>query len=410
MLKGWQIMDIFQLAAEGYSIRKIASLTGHSRNTVKKYLQSEEIPKRKPSPLRPSKLDPFKPLLYYLVVEKKVENCEVLLRKLREHGYKGGKSILKDYVKTLRPPKEPPAVMRYETFPGEQAQVDFGECKFKDASGNVKKLYCFVMTLSYSRDMYVEFVPRATAETFIQCHIRALIYFGGAPRRILYDNAKIIRIGTDANGRPLWHSLLLDLSKICGFLPTLCRPYRPQTKGKVESGIKYVKRNFWPAREFTNLEDLNQQALAWCQEVAARRHGTTGERPCDRRKEEKLLPLPEIAKLAPYLVSHCKVQRDGFVSYEGVLYGLPWTLAGREVEVCNKNGLLEFSYRGEVVACHYRSALQQRIMPLPGQWAGLPKAVPKRAKNPPLAYQLAAPAVQVRALAEYEALLGGMPL
>lgn len=123
-------MDIFELAAKGYSIRKIAQLTGLSRSTVKKYLQSEEIPKRKPSPSRPSKLDPFKPLIHYWTVEKGIYNCEVLMRKLREYGYSGRKSILKDYVKTLRLPKEPPAVMRYETPPGEQAQVDFGVCKY----------------------------------------------------------------------------------------------------------------------------------------------------------------------------------------------------------------------------------------------------------------------------------------
>lgn len=141
-------MDIFELAAKGYSIRKIAYLIGHSRNTVKKYLQSEEIPKRKPSPPRPSKLDPFKPLIHHWITEKGIYNCEVLLRKLRQHGYSSGKSILKDYVKTLRPPKQPPAVMRYETPPGEQAQADFGICKFKESSGSIKRLYCFAMTLS----------------------------------------------------------------------------------------------------------------------------------------------------------------------------------------------------------------------------------------------------------------------
>ncbi|MBC7348098.1 MAG: IS21 family transposase, partial [Clostridia bacterium] len=375
------MMDIFELKAQGYSIRKIAAMTGHSRNTIKKYLYAEEIPKRKPAPPRPSKLDPYKALIRHLVVEKGIDNCEVLLRKLREQGYTGGKSILKDYVRSLRPPKEAPAVMRYETPPGELAQVDFGVLKYQDAAEAVKHVYCFVMTLCYSRDMYVEFVPRADLETFIQCHIRALEHFGGVPRRCLYDNAKIVRVGTDGAGRPIWHPVLLDLAKVLGFLPAVCRPYRAQTKGKVESGIKYVKRNFWPGREFVDLDDLNRQALAWCWEVGQRRHGTTGRRPCDLRREEKLLPLPEPSRLAVFLVSRRRVQRDGFVAYEGVRYGVPANLAGREVEIRIVGAYLEFSYHGQVVASHHR-VMGPATVPLPGQWANLPTSAPRRPKTP----------------------------
>lgn len=402
------MMDIFELKAQGYSIRKIAAMTGHSRNTIRKYLRAKEIPKRKPVPPRPSKLDPYKALIKHLVLEKGIDNCEVLLRKLREQGYTGGKSILKDYVRSLRPPKEPPAVMRYETPPGDLAQVDFGVCKYRDATGAVKHVYCFVMTLCYSRDLYVEFVPRADLETFIRCHIRAFEHFGGVPRRILYDNAKVVRLGTDAAGRPIWHPVLLDLAKVLGFLPAVCRPYRAETKGKVESGIKYVKRNFWPGREFVDLDDLNRQALAWCREVGQRRHGTTGQRPCDLRREEQLQPLPEPARLAPFLVARRRVQRDGFVAYEGVRYGVPWHLAGREVEIRTVGAYLEFSHRGQVVASH-RRVMGPATVPLPGQWANLPKIAPRRPRAP-MAYQVAAPAVQVRPLQEYDALLGGWPV
>lgn len=259
-------MTIRELKAQGKSIRQIADITGHSRNTVRKYLRAKGLPERKQPPPRPSKLEPFEEYLRARMAEG-VINCVVLLREIRRLGYKGGKSILKEFVKPLRPPRQPRAVMRFEVLPGEQAQVDWAEFSYLDEQGRKRRVYAFVMLLSYSREIYLEFVERTNLSTFLRCHVHAFEHFGGVPRTILYDNAKVVRLGRDTDGRPVFNSRLLDFALVVGFHPRLCRPYRAQTKGRVERAIKYAKDNFWPGRKFTTVTDLNQQALAWCAEV-----------------------------------------------------------------------------------------------------------------------------------------------
>jgi len=229
-----------------------------------------------------------------------VFNCEVLLEKLQAKGYTGSRTTLKDYVKRFRPPRRPKAVMRYETEPGEQAQVDWGVFKYRDPHGRERKVNGFVMTLGYSRDMYVEFTNRADIGSFLRCMTNALLHFGGCTKYMLFDNPKIVVLEREKDDDPKWNPLFAVFAPTVGFTPRLCRYRRPQTKGKVESGIKYVKGNFWPGRRFTDLTDLNQQALAWCEQKSRRVHGTTGERPCDRRSAEKarLQPLPDPVALA----------------------------------------------------------------------------------------------------------------
>ena len=123
--------------------------------------------------------------------------------------------------------------MRFETGPGEQVQVDWGSLSYITEDGRKRRVWAFVMVLSWSRAIYVEFVRRADVATFMRCHINAFEYFGGAPRRCLYDNAKVVVVGRDESGRPEWNSRMLDFALRVGFEMRLCRPYRAQTKGKV---------------------------------------------------------------------------------------------------------------------------------------------------------------------------------
>jgi len=279
VLEGGKVKQIFELKGQGRSIREIARTLGISKNTVKKYLRSPGIPKARPRPKRPSLLDPFKEHLETRIAEG-VLNCEVLLREIRCLGYRGGKSILKDYVKPFRPRRRPKATVRFETKPSECAQVDFGSFKYQSPDGRCRHLWAFVMVLSWSRATYVEFIRRSDVGTFIRCHINAFRHFGGVPSRCLYDNAKVVVVGRDAASRPVFNSRFLDFSLRVGLDITLCRPRRAQTKGRVESAIKYVRNNFWPTARFTDLDDLNRQALEWVATVAdPRLHGTTRERP-----------------------------------------------------------------------------------------------------------------------------------
>ena len=174
----------------------------------------------------------------------------------------------------------------------------------------------------------MELVRRADTAVFIQCHVNAFEYLGGVPRRCLYDNAKVITLGRDEEKRPIWNQRMLDFALRAGFDARLCQPYRDQTKGKVENGVKYVRRNMWPSIRFTDDADLNRQSLEWCDVVAnARVHGTTPRVPWGILDEERphLGKLLDRATLAPYLREDRKVARDGFVSREGSRYGVHWT-------------------------------------------------------------------------------------
>lgn len=334
-----------------------------------------------------------------------VFNAVVLLREIRQLGYTGGVSILKEFMHPLRPVMEPKAVLRFETAPGEQAQADWGTFKYKTESG-IRKVYAFAMVLSYSRAMYVEFVERQDLETLIRCHLHAFEALGGVPRAILYDNMKQVVLGRDADGHPQWQPWFASFASDLGFRPQLCRPYRARTKGRVERAIKYLKTSFWPGRHFTDLANLNKQARLWCDEVANRRiHGTTGKVPADELPKENLQPLPARLSPAAYVGEERLVSRDGFISWQGSRYGVPWLYAGRTVLVKDTGKHLEIYSGGSQVAVHPKAILPGTRVTLPGQWSGLPMG-PNRQSYEPLAIQLAAPEVEVRPLSAYEALLG----
>ena len=297
----------------GRSIREMARELGISRNSVRKYLRSLGVPKEEPRRRRPSKLDPYTGHIDTRLSEG-LDNCVVLLRELRALGYSGGYTILKDYVQPRRRRRQPQATVRFETGPGEQAQVDWGSLAYIAEDGRKRQVWAFVMVLSWSRAIYVEFVRRADVATFMRCHVNAFEYFGGVPRRCLYDNAKVVVLGRDGDGRPEWNSRMLDLSLRVGFEMRLCRPYRAQTKGKGESGVKYVRRNLWSTVRFSDDSDMNRQGMEWCETVANERvHGTTKRRPKELLEEERahMLALAERSGLAPYLREERRVGRDG---------------------------------------------------------------------------------------------------
>ncbi len=391
---------IIEMHHEGKSIREIVRTLGVARNTVRWYLRNPGLRHQGKRAKRPSKLEPFTDYIKKRLAAG-VFNCVVLLRELRAQGYTGGSTILKDFVKPFREIRRNTAVVRFETAPGEQAQVDWGKVKYRTADGRTRSLWVFVMTFGWSRAIYVEFVERADVATFIRCHINAFARYG-RPRHCLYDNAKVVILGRDENGDPIWNQRFLDFTLRLGFDVKLCRPYRAETKGKVESGIKYVKGNFWPSARFADLADLNRQAQAWVDTVAnIRIHGTTHERPADRLAVElkHLQPCPSLDRLAPFLLEERKVGRDGYVKWSGSSYGVPWRFAGQRVMVKAKDGQVEIWSGGALIACHGQLPPGKRST-LPGQWDGLPKA-DNRPRQEILAVQLACSEVQVRPLNDY---------
>jgi transposase len=295
-------LEIRVLHRHGKSIREIAREAGVSRNTVRRYLRDDEAVRYTARPARPAKLDPYKS---YVIERLRVAApdripASVLLMELRERGYCGGYTTLKTFVASQRPsvPAEP--VIRFETGPGEQMQVDWAVIRRGE-----NRLSVFVATLGWSRAAYVEFVTDERVETLIEAHENAFFAFGGVPREVLYDNMRTVVLERHGygRGRHRFHPGFLDFARHCGFRPRLCAPYRAQTKGKVERFIRYLRHSFYVplasrlAQEglIVDRETANLAARRWLREVAnARVHGTTGEIPAERLAVERmqLQPVP----------------------------------------------------------------------------------------------------------------------
>ncbi len=254
------------LARSGHKQKEIAELLGVSDRMVRKYLGDDFQPKLRPA--RPSLLDSYRPDIDRILEEKQFFNLTVLAERLRSKGYKGGMTILREYAASKREQVLIKAVLRFETEPGRQAQVDWKECGRWIVDGNILKVYAFVMLLGYSRKPFVLFTSSMTSPVLLAAHNEAFTYFGGVPAEVLYNNMKP---GWVAMG-PEWQvnsSLSLYAAQI-GFELKRCQVRRPQTKGKVERFIGYLGNHFLPmAREkgLTSIAELNGAIGAWLEQV-----------------------------------------------------------------------------------------------------------------------------------------------
>ena len=222
-----------------------------------------------------------------------------------------------------------------------------------EVDGKIKKLFFFSMILGYSRMRYVEFTLSTDTSTLIQCHLNAFQYFGGCTQEILYDNMKQVVIKRALKSSDSeWNSLFEDFFKYYGFIPRLCRPYRPQTKGKIENTIGYVKRDFFLGGEFSSLENLNSQALEWLKRVNSSVHGTTHEVPLERFKEENLILLDQVPPYKVVKIETRKVSRDCYVSYLGNKYSVPYKFAGRTAELHISDGKFQVYIDNENICEH----------------------------------------------------------
>ena len=368
MLNLDQFMNVRFLHRQGHSIREIVRLTGHSRNTVRRLLRAT----RPPTPMprnRPSRLDPFKPYLldrwqaYGLTAVR-------LIEEIRLQGFVGSVQTVRRYITSLRADARinKKLTVRFETPPGEQAQCDWAEVgRFAGPDGAPVRICAFVMVLGYSRFLYIEFTRSMNVETLIRCHQNAFAYFGGWPKRILYDNMRQVVVGANRT-----NPRFLDFSRHYGFEPKRHRPYRPRTKGKVERSVQYLRESFLKGRTFAGLEDLNSQGRHWLGAVAnVRVHATTGARPCDLLVHEGLTPL---SGLNSYQISRSVrriVSTEGLVQYERSRYSVPARWMGTEVSIDAGEGSITIRAKDLIIAEHPRASV-------PGQKIESPAHVQER--------------------------------
>lgn len=402
--------EIISLKRQGLSISEIGVMTGCDRKTIRKYLANPETRRYGPRQSRPSKLDPYKGYIDERL-EAGIWNAVVLLGELRERGYRGAYTILKDYVSPKRQAAREVCVRRFETPPGRQAQMDWGHLGYVEEDAKKSKIWSFVLTLGKSRGMFSDVATDQKLETLLRMHEEGFRQLGGVPREILYDNMKTVVLGRDERGEVRWHPVFADFAKYWGFTPRLCRPYRAQTKGKVESGVKYVKRNFMPGRKATSLADLSGQLRTWVWNVANRRtHGTTHRVVMDALEEERRL-LQSLGGRPPYpYVPEVmrRVSRDGYVAYGSNRYPVPWTSAGQDVLVQELGGELVVHRGGERIAMHKLCVGRHQVVSdSAGYHQGMPFGPDDIPSDGKIHIIVGAPEVEVRSLSAYEDLCAG---
>jgi transposase len=337
-------------------------------------------------------------------------SARILFQELRQaHGYRGSYETVKRFVRPLRAAEQAAerATVRFETPPGQQSQIDWGQARIHFRSRPVI-LHVFILTLGYSRRSFHEPCVGETLSQFLDAHERAFDYFGGHTLEHLYDRPRTV-CQPAGDGRVVWNATFKQFADYWGFEPHLCRAYRAQTKGKVESGVKYFKGNFLPGRSFVDDQDLREQIGQWQAEIAdVRIHGTTHERPADRfaREQSALIATASQPGFRLEAGQPRRVADDYLVSFETNRYSVPFTLIGQTVEVARRGGRLHITHRGGLVAEHDELAgkYQLRVRPEHG-----PGAIARTARRIPSTLSIghgrgAPPDVEIRDLAIYEAL------
>jgi transposase len=352
-----QWADIRRLfEVEHLTQRQIARRLGIHRYTVKRALGFTDAAPGRAAPVpRPSKLDPYKDYLARRLQEYPELSGFKLLDDIRRQGYAGGYTVLKEFVAGIRPARKE-VFLRLETLPGEQAQVDWANCGNIVIGNARRKLSCFVMVLSWSRMIYLEFTLSQTLGDFLSCHVNAFKFFGGIPKKILYDNLKTVvlsRVGRDIR----FHNAFLDFAGCHLFEPKPCNVRRANEKGIVENNIRYVRTSLLEGYEIIDFTSLQRDAVAWRDGISnVRIHGTTHERPVDRFVQEQALlqKLPE----RPYDTALSKsVQADSqaFIRLDTNRYSVPWALAYKVLILKASAHWVRIFNGQDLVAEHVRS-------------------------------------------------------
>jgi transposase len=348
---------ILELHREGLSVSAIAQRLGLDRKTVRKYIaRGLEPPVYGPRQPAPSLLTSFETYLRERVNAYPELTAVRLLREIRELGYAGGYTTLKRFLRMVRPSAPLEFERRFETPPGRQAQVDFAQFRvtFADQPEVTRIVWLFALVLGHSRFLWARFVLHQDRQTLLRCHIAAFTALGGVPGQILYDRMKTAVIGEEPDGNIIYNRALLELAQHYGFQPKACRPYRAKTKGKVERPFRYIRADFFLARTFRDLDDLNAQLQSWLDNVAnARRHATTGRVVSKAFADER--PSLQLLPTIPFRAVLClerRISHEGLVAIGGNFYSVPDSTRKRTVEVHSTADEIQIFEDGQLIATH----------------------------------------------------------
>ncbi|HOX60182.1 MAG TPA: IS21 family transposase [Verrucomicrobiota bacterium] len=319
------------LREAGHTLDEIAEAVGVGKSTVQRVLKEPRIASAESAPTpksrrigRPSRVEGLRSEVERILeAEPALPTVEVLSR-LRSLGYTGGKSAAYELVKAMRPPAQQGPEVRFEGVPGEFSQHDFGSVNVSYADGSGEKIHFFASRLKYSRWTHVVTVPDERVESLIRALLQSFASFGGVPLRAVFDNPKTVVIG-QINGAPEWNPTFAHVPVDYGFGVERCAPRRANQKGSVENLVGWVKGSFFKVRRFHDRQDLEQQLVAWLEEVNLRRpNRATNQVPMERMDAERARLSPMAIPAADYpLRIAVTVRTTGFVEYERIRYSMP---------------------------------------------------------------------------------------
>lgn len=332
--------------------------------TVAKWLDQNHYQQRS-SPPRASKLDPFKGQIVRML-ETYPYSAAQIFQRLKEDNFDGGYTIVKDYVRKVRPPKIK-AFLKLSFAPGECAQVDWGSYGSVTVADTTRRLSFFAMVLCYSRMMYVEFTVSQTMEHFLGCHQNAFDWFGAVPEKIMVDNLKSAVLRRIVGKDPIFNPKYLDFANHYGFTIVPCAVRKGNEKGRVESGVGYVKKNFLAGLDITDFNALSPAITHWLNTVAnVRIHGETGKRPVDRfqRERQSMKCMPPY----PYdiaTIDQVRASRQFRVAVDGNRYSVPAEYAGAALTLKTYPDRICIYHQQKLIARHVRSYDRKKDFELP---------------------------------------------
>jgi transposase len=408
MLQAEEVAAMLRLHELGWGAKRLAKEFGCARNTVRRYLrEGGAVAFRKP--VRRTAFDGLDEWLRERFFRHS-GNADVVRQELAsEHGIVIGLRSVELRVQRWRRELKAQmrATVRFETAPGQQMQIDFGETRVW-IGGERVRVHLFVATLGYSRRLHIRPSLRERQADWFEGMEGAFLRFGGVPAEVLVDNPKALVEHHDAATREVrFNGRLHAFARYWGFAPRACAPYRARTKGKDERGVGYVKKNAIAGRRFESWAALEAHLDRWTREVADQRvHGTTGVVPAERFASEAgaLRPLGGRAPFGQLRDLVRKVQADCAIDLDTNSYSVPWRLIGESVQVVVLGGRVIVRHAGEVVADHALCrGRRQRIVERTHLSGVVGAAGPVRSAPP----EIGPPPALLRPLAEYEALVGG---